>query len=120
MVWAHVEQKFVGFGLKQSRNIKHKQELNGKYAIDKKKLLKNILALKYVKNANNHATFQPIEISDHFVTVIEHNIMKEEKVSESDFKTLSVTEKSILKCLYQFLKMDIGLNRTDNNFSEGF
>ena len=50
------EQKFQGFGLKQTRIIKHKQTFNDKYAIDKKQLQKNILALKYVKNANNHAT----------------------------------------------------------------
>ena len=50
---------FSGLGLKkQTRIIKHNQTFNNKYAIDKKKLQKNILALKYVKNANNVATFK--------------------------------------------------------------
>ena len=44
-----VDKKFVGFGIKQSRAIKDKQEFGEKYTIDKKLLKKNILALKYLK-----------------------------------------------------------------------
>ena len=40
-VEAQHKEDFKGFGLKQSRIIKHKQEFNSKYAIDKK-LLKKI------------------------------------------------------------------------------
>ncbi len=77
------ENTFKGFGLKQSRIIKHKQEFD-KYAIDKKQLQKNILALKYIKNANNHATFKPIQISDQLKKLVERHVMKGEKVDESD------------------------------------
>ena len=112
---AEHEQKFKGFGLKQTRIIKHKQTFNNdKYAINKKQLQKNILALKYVKNANNHATFKPIETSDQLKKVVEQNVMKREKVSESDFKALSITERRVLKRLYTFLKMDLGVNHSDN------
>ena len=100
------QTKFQGFGIKQSRAIKDKQEFGGKYAIDKKQLKKNILALKYLKNANNVATFRPIEISDPFKNLIETYVMKGHKVDDSDFKSLSVTEKRVLKRLYSFLKMD--------------
>jgi len=109
------EQLFQGFGLKkQTRIIKHNQTFNNKYAIDKKKLQKNILALKYVKNANNVETFKPIEVSDHLKSIIDQSIMKGEKVSESDFKTLSVTERRVIKRLYSFLKMDLGVDHKDN------
>ena len=117
---ADVEQKFFGFGLKQSRIIKHKQDLNSKYAIDIKQLKKNVLALKYLKNANNHATFKPIDISDHFKSIIEHNILKGQKVSKADFETLSITEKRVLKRLYQFLKMDLGIDDHKDNFQKEF
>jgi hypothetical protein len=40
---AEVDKKFIGFGNKQSRAIKDKQEFGEKYAIDKKLLKKNIL-----------------------------------------------------------------------------
>ena len=70
--------------------------------------------LKYLKNADNHATFKPIDISDHFKSIIEHNILKGQKVSKSDFETLSITEKRVLKRLYQFLKMDLGIDHKDN------
>ena len=99
---------------KQTRIIKHNQTFNNKYAIDKKKLQKNILALKYVKNANNVETFKPIEISDHLKSIIDQSIMKGQKVSESDFKTLSVTERRVIKRLYSFLKMDLGVDHKDN------
>ena len=109
------DQLFSGLGLKkQTRIIKHKQTFNNKYAIDKKKLKKNILALKYVKNANNVETFKPIEVSDHLKSIIDQSIMKGQKVSESDFKTLSVTERRVIKRLYSFLKMDLGVDHKDN------
>ena len=112
--------KFIGFGLRyQSRFIKDKQEFGDKYAIDKKQLKKNILALKYLKNANNVATFKPIEISEQFRKLIEQNIMKGHKIEDTDFKLLSETEKRILKRLrskpkneYTFIKIDHNL---DNN-----
>ena len=109
------DQLFSGLGLKkQTRIIKHNQTFNNKYAIDKKKLQKNILALKYVKNANNVETFKPIEVSDHLKSIIDQSIMKGQKVSESDFKTLSVTERRVIKRLYSFLKMDLGVDHKDN------
>ena len=40
--------------------------------------------------------------------------MKGQKVSESDFKTLSVTERRVIKRLYSFLKMDLGVDHKDN------
>ena len=46
---AEHEQKFQGFGMKQTRIIKHKQTFNDKYAIDKKQLQKNILALNEIR-----------------------------------------------------------------------
>ena len=94
--------------------------MNSKYAIDIKQLKKNVLALKYLKNANNHATFKPIEISDHFKSIIELNILKGQKVSKADFETLSVTEKRVLKRLYQFLKMDLGIDDHKDNFQKEF
>ena len=75
-------------------------------------LKKNILALKYLKNANNVATFKPIEVSDSFKSLIEKFVMKGRKIDDSDFKALSVTEKRVLKRLYSFLKMD---NNFDHN-----
>ena len=105
---------------KQTRIIKHNQTFNNKYAIDKKKLKKNILALKYVKNANNVETFKPIEVSDHLKFIIDQIIMKGQKVTESDFKTLSVTERLVIKRLYSFLKMDLGVDHKDNNFQKEF
>ena len=89
------QAKFIGFGVKQTRAIKDKQELGGRYAIDKKLLKKNTLALKYLKNANNVATFKPIEISEQFKKLIEQNIMKGHKIEDNDFKSLSVTEKRV-------------------------
>ena len=109
---AEVDQKFIGFGVKQIRAIKDKQTFHDKYAIDKKKLNKNILALKYIKNANHVATFKPIEISQQFKSLIEKYVMKGHKVDDSGFKSLSVTEKRVLKRLYSFLKMD---HTFDNN-----
>ena len=111
---AEVDQKFIGFGVKQSRIIKDKQTFHDKYAIDKKLLNKNILALKYVKNANNVATFKPIEISEQFKKLIEQNIMKGHKIEDNDFKSLSVTEKRVLKRLYSFLKMDHTLDHNED------
>ncbi len=116
---AEVDQKFIGFGTKKSRAIKEKQEFGEKYAIDKKLLKKNILALKYLKNANNVATFKAIEISDHFKSLIEKYVMKGNKIDDSDFKALSVTEKRVLKRLYTFIKMDHSFEHNEdfqNNF----
>jgi hypothetical protein len=94
------------FGVKQFRAIKDKQTFGEKYAIDRKLLQKNILTLKYVKNANHVATFKPIEISDQFKSLIEKYVMKGHKVDDTDIKALTVTEKRVLKRLYSFLKMD--------------
>ena len=112
---AEVDQKFVGFGLRcQSRFIKDKQEFGDKYAIDKKQLKKNILALKYLKNANDVATFKPIEITDQFKSLIEKYVMKGHKIEDTDFKALSVTEKRILKRLYTFIKIDHNLDHNED------
>ena len=108
------QTKFQGFGIKQTRAIKDKQEFGGKYAIDKKQLKKNILALKYLKNANNVATFKPIEISDHFKSLIETYVLKGSKIEDNDFKSLSVTEKRVLKRLYSFLKMDHNFDHNED------
>ncbi len=59
-----------------------------------------------MKNANNVSTFKPIEISDQFKSLIEKYVMKGPKIDDSDFKSLSVTEKRVLKRLYTFIKMD--------------
>ena len=85
---------------------KDKQEFGEKYAIDKKQLNKNILALKYLKNANHVATFKAIQISEQFKKLIEKYVLKGNKIEDNDFKSLSVTEKRVLKRLYSFLKMD--------------
>ena len=83
--------------------------------IARKLLKKNILALKYLKNANNVATFRPIEVSEQFKKLIEQNIMKGHKIEDNDFKSsLSVTEKRILKRLYSFLKMDHTLDHNED------
>jgi hypothetical protein len=110
------ENKFLGFGLRkyQSRAIKDKQAFGEKYAIDKKQLKKNILALKYLANANNVATFKPIEITDHLRTLIEKYVMKGNPIEDTDFKSLSVTEKRILKRLYTFIKVDHNLDHNED------
>jgi hypothetical protein len=113
-VEAQHNEDFKGFGLKQSRIIKHKQEFNSKYAIDKKLLKQNILALKYLKNANNVQTFKPIQISDQLKRLVEEFVMAEKTVDESVLKTLSITERRILKRLYSFLKKDIDTHNSDN------
>ena len=107
------QNKYQGFGIKQKRFIKHKQEFD-KYAIDKKLLKKNILALKYLTNANNVATFKPIEITDQFKSLIEKTVMKGNKIDDEDIKSLSVTEKRVLKRLYSFLKMDFKSEHNDD------
>ena len=103
---AEHENLFKGFGVKQTRAIKHKQEFNDKYGIDKRLLKKNILALKYLKNANHVATFKPIDITDQFKSLIEKYVMKGAMIDDEEIKSLSVTEKRVLKRLYSFLKMD--------------
>ena len=109
-----MDKKFVGFGVKQSRAIKDKQEFGERYAIDTKLLKKNILALKYLKNANNVATFRAIEISDQLKSLIEKYVMKGHKVDDSDIKALTVTEKRVLKRLYSFLKMDHNFDQNED------
>ena len=96
----------------QSREIKHKKEFH-KYAIDLKKLHHNILALKYIKNANNVATFNPIEISDKLKDLLENFLYDGEKIDHSDFDKLSHTEKRVLKRLYSFLKIDFDFDYND-------
>jgi len=91
----------------QHRAIKHKQVFNNnKYAIDIKKLKKNILDLKYVKNANHVATFQPIAISNNLKTIIDDIIKDHYNVQNEDFKNLNSTEKRILKRLFTFLNIE--------------
>jgi hypothetical protein len=99
----------------QNRVIKHKQVFNNnKYAIDTKKLKKNILDLKYVKNANHVATFQPIEISDKLRYIIDNIIKDFYNVQNEDFNNLNTTEKRILKRLFTFLNIQ---NNTLNESS---
>jgi len=118
---AEHENIFKGFGMnKQSRAIKDKQAFHDKYAIDKKKLKRNILALKYLKNANHVATFKPIEISEQLKKLIEQNVMKGQKIEDSDYKLLSVTERRVLKRLYSFLKMDDHMTDHNENFQKDF
>ena len=104
--------RFVGRGI-QTREIKHKKEFH-RYAIDLKKLHHNVLALKYLKNANNVATFKPIQISDSFKEIIENFLYDGEKINEADFNSLSITEKRILKRLYSFLKIDFDFDYSDD------
>ena len=84
-----------------------------KYAIDLKKLHYNILALKYLKNANNVATFNPIEISNTLKELLENFLYDGEKIDVSDFDKLSHTEKRVLKRLYSFLKIDFDFDYND-------
>jgi hypothetical protein len=114
-----VKQFAKGIQLKplriQSRIIKHKQVFNNnKYAIDTKKLKKNILDLKYVKNANHVATFQPIEISNKLRYIIDNIIKDFYNVQNEDFNNLNTTEKRILKRLFTFLNIQ---NNTLNESS---
>ena len=102
---------FRGRGI-QSREIKHKKEFH-KYAIDLKKLHHNILALKYLKNANNVATFNPIEISDTLKDLLENFLYDGEQIDASNFEKLSHTEKRILKRLYSFLRIDFDFDYED-------
>ena len=60
------------------------------------------------------ATFKPIEISEQFKKLIEQNIMKGHQIEDTDFKSLSVTEKRILKRLYSFLKIDHTLDHNED------
>ena len=102
----------------QSREIKHKKEFH-KYAVDLKKLHHNVLALKYLKNANNVATFKPIEISDNFKEIIEKFLYDGEKIDTTDFDTLTHTEKRILKRMNSFLKLDFDFDY-DDHFQDRF
>ena len=90
----------------QDRVIKHKKVFNNKYAIDTKKLNKNILDLKYLKNANHVASFQPIEISTYLKNIIENIIKDNFNLKKEDFIHLNETEKRILKRLFNFLKIE--------------
>ena len=89
----------------KDRVIKHKKVFNNKYAIDIKKLKTNILDLKYLKNANHVATFQPIEISSYLKNIIENIIKDNYNIQKEDFIHLNNTEKRILKRLFNFLKI---------------
>ena len=90
----------------QDRVIKHKKVFNNKYAIDTKKLNKNILDLKYLKNANHVASFQPIEISTYLKNIIENIVKDNYNLKKEDFIHLNDTEKRILKRLFNFLKIE--------------
>jgi hypothetical protein len=90
----------------QDRVIKHKKVFNDKYAIDTKKLNKNILDLKYLKNANHVASFQPIEISAYLKNIIENIVKDNYNLKKEDFIHLNDTEKRILKRLFNFLKIE--------------
>ena len=109
--------RFLGRGV-QSREIKHKKEFH-KYAVDLKKLHHNVLALKYLKNANNVATFKPIEISDNFKEIIEKFLYDGEKIDTTDFDSLTHTEKRILKRMNSFLKLDFDFDY-DDHFQDRF
>ena len=113
----HDEIIFRGRGI-QSREIKHKKVFH-KYAIDLKKLNHNILALKYLKNANNVATFHPIEISDTLKDLLNNFLYDGEQIDAPDFAKLSHTEKRILKRLYSFLKIDFEFDY-DDQFQKRF
>ena len=118
-ILSNKKKKGKGIQLKplriQNRIIKHKQVFNNnKYAIDTKKLKKNILDLKYVKNANHVATFQPIEISDKLRYIIDNIIKDFYNVQNEDFNNLNTTEKRILKRLFTFLNIQ---NNTLNESS---
>jgi hypothetical protein len=89
----------------KDRIIKHKKVFNNKYAIDTKKLKNNILDLKYLKNANHVATFQPIEISSYLKNIIENIIKDNYNIQKEEFIHLNNTEKRILKRLFYFLKI---------------
>ena len=89
----------------KDRVIKHKKVFNNKYAIDTKKFKKNILDLKYLKNANHVATFQPIEISSYLKNIIENIIKDNYNIQKEEFIHLNNTEKRILKRLFYFLKI---------------
>ena len=110
--------RFTGRGIHQTREIKHKKEFH-KYAVDLKKLHHNILALKYLKNANNVATFKPIEISNSFKEMIEKVLYDGEKIDKNDFDTLTHTEKRILRRMYSFLKLDFDFDY-DDHFQDRF
>jgi hypothetical protein len=102
----------------QHRVIKHKQVFNNnKYAIDTKKLKKNILDLKYVKNANHVATFQPIEISNNLKNIIDNIIKDHYNLQTETFDDLNTTEKRILKRLFKFLKIQNTSLETNSNNS---
>ena len=60
------------------------------------------------------ATFKPIEVSDHFKSLIETYVLKRSKIEDNDFKSLSVTEKRVLKRLYSFLKMDHNFDHNED------
>ena len=109
---ARPRSKSFGIGIQleplkfQHRVIKHKQVFNNnKYAIDTKKLKKNILDLKYVKNANHVATFQPIEISNNLKNIIENIIKDHYNLQTEQFNDLTSTELRILKRLFKFLNI---------------
>ena len=109
---ARPRSKSFGIGIQleplkfQHRVIKHKQVFNNnKYAIDTKKLKKNILDLKYVKNANHVATFQPIEISNNLKNIIENIIKDHYNLQKEQFNDLTSTELRILKRLFKFLNI---------------
>lgn len=117
--------RFSGVGIQlkplriQNRIIKHKQVFNNnKYAIDTKKLKKNILDLKYVKNANHVATFQPIEISDKLRYIIDNIIKDFYNVQNEDFNNLNTTEKRILKRLFTFLNIQNNTLNDSSSYSD--
>jgi hypothetical protein len=109
----------------QNRVIKHKQVFNNnKYAIDTKKLKKNILDLKYVKNANHVNAFKPIEISNFLKSIIENIIKDNYNLKTEEFNGLNTTEKRVLKRLFKILNIQNTLlndaSTEDNNVQKNF
>ena len=109
----------------QNRVIKHKQVFNNnKYAIDTKKLKKNILDLKYVKNANHVNAFKPIEISNYLKSIIDNIIKDNYNLKTEEFNGLNTTEKRVLKRLFKFLNIQNTLlndaSTEDNNVQKNF
>ena len=72
-----------------------------------------------MKNANNVATFNPIEISKTLKELLEHFLHDGKQIDSSDFEKLSHTEKRILKRLYSFLKIDFVFDH-DDQFQKRF
>lgn len=106
----------TGKGLK--RQIQQKVEFK-KYAIDLKKLSKNILALKYLKSGNNIPTFKPIEISDTLKQIIEQLSEQSVLCTDDEVAKLSQSEKRIFSRLMKQIGIKSNLD-CDDEFIKDF